>query len=114
MKNIPKKKKDIKEIVEELAKDNHLKKMTKKLLQYKKQSEHTEDLEDLWQDIFVQLLTNKTERTEELYQQDKLKYYIFRIIQNNIISNTSRYHTVYRKPRIIATELPREDDDTED
>lgn len=59
-----------------------------------------DNLEDLAQDIYWELLTG--ERVPEDY--DQLRFFVARVIMNNINSNTSRYYARYRK-----TELERVD-----
>ena len=59
-----------------------------------------DNLEDLAQDIYWELLTG--ERVPEDY--DQLRFFVARVIMNNINSNTSRYYAKYRK-----TELERTD-----
>lgn len=59
-----------------------------------------DNLEDLAQDIYWELLTG--DRVPEDY--DQLRFFVARVILNNINSNTSRYYARYRK-----TELERTD-----
>lgn len=59
-----------------------------------------DNLEDLAQDIYWELLTG--DRVPEDY--DQLRFFVARVILNNINSTTSRYYAKYRK-----TELERTD-----
>lgn len=59
-----------------------------------------DNLEDLAQDIYWELLTG--DRVPEDY--DQLRFFVARVILNNINSTTSRYYAKYRK-----TELERID-----
>ena len=50
---------------------------------------------DLVQDVLVELLDQ--EKIVGLYQRGQLKFYIMRIVRNNIQSNTSRFFYRYRR-----------------
>ena len=50
---------------------------------------------DLVQDILMELLNQ--EKIVDLYKKNQLKFYIMRIIRNNIQSNTSRFFYRYRR-----------------
>ena len=53
------------------------------------------EYDDLTQDILIELLNQ--EKIISLYQRGQLKYFIMRIIRNNIQSNTSRFFYRYRR-----------------
>ena len=53
------------------------------------------EYDDLVQDILIELL-NQT-KIVDLYKKGELKYFIMRIIRNNIQSNTSRFFYRYRR-----------------
>ena len=53
------------------------------------------EYDDLVQDVLVELLDQ--EKIVSLYQKGQLKYFIMRIIRNNIQSNTSRFFYRYRR-----------------
>ena len=50
---------------------------------------------DLVQDVLVELLNQ--EKIVGLYQRGQLKFFIMRIVRNNIQSNTSRFFYRYRR-----------------
>ena len=50
---------------------------------------------DLVQDVLVELLDQ--EKIVGLYQRGQLRYYVMRIVRNNIQSNTSRFYYRYRR-----------------
>ena len=50
---------------------------------------------DLVQDVLVELLDQ--EKIVGLYQRNQLKYYIMRIVRNNLQSSTSRFYYRYRR-----------------
>ena len=53
------------------------------------------EYDDLVQDILIELLDQ--EKIVDLYKKGELKYFIMRIIRNNIQSNTSRFFYRYRR-----------------
>ena len=50
---------------------------------------------DLTQDILIEML-NQT-KIVDLYEKNQLRYYVMRIVRNNIQSNTSRFFYRYRR-----------------
>ena len=50
---------------------------------------------DLTQDVLIELL-NQT-KIVDLYEKNQLRYYVMRIVRNNIQSNTSRFFYRYRR-----------------
>lgn len=57
--------------------------------------EEKENLKDLKQDLLLQLI-EKEDYVRELIESNKLKFYLTRIVLNNIRSNTSRYYYKYK------------------
>ena len=53
------------------------------------------EYDDLVQDILIEML-NQT-KIVDLYEKGQLKFYIMRIVRNNIQSNTSRFFYRYRR-----------------
>ena len=53
------------------------------------------EYDDLVQDILIEML-NQT-KIVDLYKKGELKFYIMRIVRNNIQSNTSRFFYRYRR-----------------
>ena len=53
------------------------------------------EFDDLTQDILIELLDQT--KVVDLYKKGQLKYFIMRIIRNNIQSNTSRFYYRYRR-----------------
>ena len=83
------------EIINEIA-DNGLVEEIIQGVSYSK-FENTENLKDLAQDIYLQLLQMRTDKLNELYSKNQLRYWIARIITNNIFSKTSPYFYTYKK-----------------
>ena len=63
-------------------------------------SKGDEDLKDLVQDIYINLLEKEDNLIETLYSTNQLKFYIIRMVVNNIHSKNSPYYTKYKKDKI--------------
>ena len=57
------------------------------------------DLKDLVQDIYINLLEKEDSLIETLYNTNQLKYFIIRMVVNNIHSKNSPYYTKYKKDK---------------
>ena len=53
------------------------------------------EFDDLTQDVLIELLNQ--EKIVGLYQRNQLRYYVMRVVRNNIQSNTSRFYYRYRR-----------------
>ena len=53
------------------------------------------EYDDLVQDTLIELLSQ--EKIVDLYEKNQLRYYVMRIVRNNIQSNTSRFYYRYRR-----------------
>ena len=53
------------------------------------------EYDDLVQDVLIELLDQS--KVVDLYKKGQLKYFIMRIVRNNIQSNTSRFFYRYRR-----------------
>ena len=79
------------EVVELVAKEGWVEECIKTVSGGVWRSEYS----DLVQDILMELLNR--EKIIDLYKKGQLKFYIMRIIRNNIQSNTSRFYYRYRR-----------------
>ena len=64
-----------------------------------------EDLKDLIQDIYINLLEKEDDLIENLYNTNQLKYFIIRMVVNNIHSKNSPYYTKYKKDKINKVKI---------
>ena len=56
-----------------------------------------DDLKDLIQDIYLDLY-NKDERLLiKLFKENSIKFFLTKIVFNNVYSSTSRFYTTYKK-----------------
>lgn len=57
-----------------------------------------EDLKDLEQDIYVELLRKDAALLNDLKEKGELKYFLAKIVKNQIYSKSSPYYRTYKKP----------------
>ena len=79
------------EVVERIAKEGWVEECIKTVSGGVWRSEYS----DLVQDVLIELLNQ--EKIVGLYQRNQLRYYVMRIVRNNIQSNTSRFYYRYRR-----------------
>ena len=82
-------------IIDEISKD----KLVEEIV-YNIGSKDDEDLKDLIQDIYINLLEKEDSLIETLYSTNQLKFYIVKMVVNNIHSKNSPYYTKYKKDKI--------------
>lgn len=75
--------------------------------------ENTENLKDLTQDIYLQLLQMRTDKINGLYTKNQLRYWISRIVVNSIHSKTSPYFYNYKKKQMQSVSISDIDIDNE-
>ena len=68
-------------------------------------SKDDEDLKDLIQDIYINLLEKEDNLIETLFDTNQLKFYIIRMVVNNIHSKNSPYYTKYKKDKINKVKI---------
>lgn len=68
-------------------------------------SKDDEDLKDLVQDIYINLLEKEDNLIETLYNTNQLKFYIVKMVVNNIHSKNSPYYTKYKKDKINKVKI---------
>ena len=81
----------VREVVERVAKEGWVEECIKVVTGGVWRSEYN----DLAQDVLIELL-NQT-KIVDLYKKGELKYYLVRVIRNNLQSCTSRFYYRYRR-----------------
>ena len=79
------------EVVERVAKEGWVEECVKVVTGGVWRSEYS----DLVQDVLIELLNQS--KVVDLYKKNQLKFYIMRIIRNNLQSCTSRFYYRYRR-----------------
>lgn len=81
------------EIVEQVAKEGWIEECIRVVTGGIWRPEH----KDLTQDILLELLDLDDRKIKGLYERDQLRFYLMRIVRNNIQSKTSRFYYRYRR-----------------
>ena len=81
----------VEEVVELVAKEGWVEECIKTVSGGVWRSEY----DDLTQDILIELLNQS--KVVDLYKKGQLKFYIMRVVRNNIQSATSRFYYRYRR-----------------
>ena len=87
-------------IIDEISKDKIVEEIV-----YNIGSKDDEDLKDLIQDIYINLLEKEDNLIETLYNTNQLKFYIVKMVVNNIHSKNSPYYTKYKKDKINKVKI---------
>lgn len=87
-------------IIDEISKDKVVEEVV-----YNIGDRGDEDLKDLIQDIYINLLEKEDSLIETLYNTNQLKYFIIRMVVNNIHSKNSPYYTKYKKDKINKVKI---------
>lgn len=66
-----------------------------------------QDLKDLEQDLYIELLEKDDELIEYMFENNQLNYFLTKMVVNNINSNTSRYYYRYKKNKL--NQMPIDD-----
>ena len=80
------------EIIADIAKEGTLREIIRNVGGTK-----DEDLRDLEQDIYLELLRKDVALLNTLREKGELKYYLAKIVKNQIYSKTSPYYHKYKK-----------------
>ena len=91
---------DKQEIIQEISKQKIVEEIV-----YNIGSKDDEDLKDLIQDIYINLLEKEDNLIENLYSTNQLKYFIIRMVVNNIHSKNSTYYAKYKKDKINKVKI---------
>lgn len=88
------------EIINQLAKEKAVEKLIQKITK-----SADEELKDLAQDIYLNLLEKKEERIVKMHEKGEMEYFIIGMIQNNVFSQTSPYYTKYKRYNLNKEKL---------
>lgn len=66
-----------------------------------------DDEQDLAQDLYCDLLSKDDELIESLYEKKQLKWFVARMVCNNINSVNSPYYYKYKKDKLSRVELSK-------
>lgn len=92
------------EVVAKIAEDKLIEKLIGRITK-----DNNENLNDLAQDLYMNLLEKDEEYILRLYNNNELKNFIAGMINNNYFSKTSRYYKNYRKYEMNKDKLEFDD-----
>lgn len=81
-------------IVEQLALNQTIETMVKKLT---RRIQLSPNYQDLCQDLYLDLLEKSDDMIVQLYERGELEKFVMKMIKNNIYSYSSRFYKEYRK-----------------
>ena len=70
-----------------------------------KSADYDDTLKDLSQNIYVDLLSKDEEKIVNLYETNQLRFFIVRMITNNLFSKNSPYYQVFRKNANLTVDI---------
>lgn len=95
------------EIIEELARNKVVEEIISNI------SKRTfKDIEELSQDIYLSLLEKSPELIIGLYERNELKFFITRMVRNNLFSHNSPYYQKYQRWNERRSEITQDIKDT--
>lgn len=93
------------DIVNKLAKDGVVHQLLMRITKDGTAEKDAESIADLEQDIYLSLLENAN--LEQIYNDgpNNIRWYIIRMITNNLMSTTSRYYMQYIRPILLKDKI---------
>lgn len=88
-------------IIEELARQGLVEEMVKNI---SGRSSLSADLQDIVQEVYLILLEYDDEKIADLWENGEMRFFLARIISNQLNSVTSPFYTKYRKFRRMVDE----------
>lgn len=88
------------EIIEELARNKVVEEIVSNIS--KRSFPYTDELS---QDIYLSLLEKSPDLIEGLYEKNELKYFIVKMVRNNLLSRNSPYYQKYMRWNERKSEL---------
>lgn len=82
------------EIVETIAKERLVEQICSNIA---KSSDCDDTLKDLSQEIYLDLLSKDEEKIINLYETNQIRFFVVRMVTNNLFSKNSPYYQVFRK-----------------
>lgn len=80
------------EIIEKLAKEKVVETAITNIAKT-----NSDTLKDLSQEIYLDLLSKDEEKIVNLYETNQIRFFVVRMVTNNLFSKNSPYYQVFRK-----------------
>lgn len=88
-------------IVDDLAKN----KVVETIIQNITKGSTMDTLKDLAQDIYIDLLQKEEKKLVKMYEKKELKYFITKMVTNNVFSSNSPYYMQYKRFQDKTTDI---------
>ena len=82
-------------IIEQIARDRVIEEIIENITN----APLTDNLKDLAQDLYLDLLEKPQDKIYALYTSGQLRWFLVRMVTNNLLSKNSRYYYTYIKDR---------------
>ena len=82
------------EVVNIIAKERMVEEIVSNIA---KSSDCDDTLKDLSQEIYLDLLSKDEEKIVNLYETNQIRFFVVRMVTNNLFSKNSPYYQVFRK-----------------
>lgn len=82
------------EIIEIIAKERMVEQICSNIA---KSADCDDTLKDLSQEIYLDLLSKDEEKIVNLYETNQIRFFVVRMVTNNLFSKNSPYYQVFRK-----------------
>ena len=70
-----------------------------------KSSDCDDTLKDLSQEIYLDLLSKDEEKIVNLYETNQIRFFVVRMVTNNLFSKNSPYYQVFRKNTNVTVDI---------
>ena len=88
------------EVVEIIAKERMIEQIVSNI------AKSSDDLlNDLVQEIYLDLLTKSEEKIVNLYETNQLRFFIVRMVTNNLFSKNSPYYQTFKKNANLTVDI---------
>lgn len=82
------------DLIEKLAKERLVETIVSNIA---KSADCDDTLKDLSQEIYLDLLSKDEEKIVNLYETNQIRFFVVRMVTNNLFSKNSPYYQVFRK-----------------
>ena len=90
------------EIIEIIAKERMVEQICSNIA---KSADCDDTLKDLSQEIYLDLLSKDEEKIVNLYETNQIRFFVVRMITNNLFSKNSPYYQVFRKNANLTVDI---------
>ena len=90
------------EVISVIAKDRLVEQICSNIA---KSADCDDTLKDLSQEIYLDLLSKDEEKIVNLYETNQIRFFVVRMVTNNLFSKNSPYYQVFRKNANLTVDL---------